>query len=194
MSYTCTVCLSIFRIPAPTVAAFSHQNLNPTRLLGNIISKRTKVTVSKGKYLPHAVLLFGWLYEKNSTNKSNTFAGLSLLTPNMHRDVPAEKQISGIGAQCNSTGEISKAGKPIAGCGQAEGIKARVITDSEGSTGLWGRDYYEFGHWQWGHYRGEKKTNIRAPLQCRGQCELFSILMHYVCMERWVSPSCMCVC
>lgn len=30
---------------------------------------------------------------------------------------------------------------------------------------------------------GERKTNIRAPLQCRGQCELFSILMHYVCIR-----------
>lgn len=30
---------------------------------------------------------------------------------------------------------------------------------------------------------GEWKTNIRGPLQCRGQCELFSILMHYVCIK-----------
>lgn len=73
---------------------------------------------------------------RNSTNTRNTFAGLSLLSPNMHRDVPAEEHISGIGTQRSSTGEISKGGRPKAGCGQAEGIKARVITDSEGSTGL----------------------------------------------------------
>lgn len=59
-----TLTLSIFRIPATTVAAFCHRNSTPTWLQGNIVSKRTKVTVSKFKYLPHTVLLFWWLWEK----------------------------------------------------------------------------------------------------------------------------------
>lgn len=37
-------------------------------------------------------------------NRRRTFVGLSLLTPNMHKDGLAEKQICGTGIRCNGTG------------------------------------------------------------------------------------------
>lgn len=77
------------------------------RLLGNIVSNRAKVTMSKGKHLPYD---FGDC-RQNSMNRCDTVAGLSMLRLNMHRDIPAEKHISGIGAQRSSTGANSKGGR-----------------------------------------------------------------------------------
>lgn len=74
----------------------------------------------------------------------------------IHTDNPAQEQILGIGTECSSSEAKLRTNRPVAGHGRAEGTEAELIMDSESSTGLWGRDYYEFGHWQWGHYRGEK--------------------------------------
>lgn len=74
-------------------------------------------------------------------NRRCTFAGLSSLTLNMYKDDQAGKPITGIGSQRSGTRVESKGrwggvGRPMGSCGQAEGIKARVIIDSESSTGL----------------------------------------------------------
>lgn len=70
-------------------------------------------------------------------------------------------------------GAEPQAGGPKAGWGLCEGTSAKVIIDSENSSELWGRDYYKFGHWQWGHCRGGEKQILGPPFNAGASVSCF---------------------